>query len=108
MRIYCFKRPCYGIDNSLDKFKISITCKLAVFSNVKFISDDMIIFNERLNKHLKTLELLFSNIYDLNLKINKAKCIFRQKKLLFFGIEISESGTNVDPNKTDSLRHAEP
>ena len=42
-----------------------------------------------------------SRIVDL--KMNKAKYIFRQKKLSFFGIDISESGINADPNKTDSL-----
>ena len=37
-------------------------------SNVKFISDDMIIFNESLNEQLQTLVLSFSKIRDLNLK----------------------------------------
>ena len=68
----------------------------------------MIIFNESLNDHLKTLALFFSEICDLNLKINKARCIFGQKKISFFGIEISESGINADPNKTDFLRRAVP
>lgn len=74
-------------------------------SELKFIFDDMIIFNnERLNKHLKTPKLLLSKIYSLNLKINIAKCIFGQDKLSFFGDKISESGINADPNKAGSLR----
>ena len=40
-------------------------------SNVKFISDDMIIFNESLNEQLQTLVLSFSKIRDLNLKIKQ-------------------------------------
>ena len=56
---------------------------------------------------IKTLEQLFSKIRDLNLNINKAKCIIGQKKLSFLGVEISENGINTDPNKTETLRCAE-
>ena len=59
----------------------------------------MIIFNESLNEHSNPLEQLFSMIRDLNFKINKAKCIFGQNNLSFFGAEISESGINDDPSK---------
>ena len=34
---------------------------------------------------------------DLNSEINKAKYIFGQKKISFFGVEISESGINTEP-----------
>ena len=90
--IYHLKRLCYGINNSFEKFGKAITCKLGVMSNVKFIFDDIIICNESLNEHLKTLELLLPKICDLNLKINKAKCTFGQKKYLFSKLRLSKVG----------------
>ena len=56
----------------------------------------MIIFNESLNEHLKT-PVVFQNSWS-KFENKQNKCIFRQNKL----------SLNADPDKTDSLRHAEP
>ena len=63
----------------------------------------MIIFNESLNGLLKTLEILFSKFEN-----EQSRMYLWTKEISVFRVEISESGINADPNKTDSLRRAKP
>ena len=79
--IYRFKRLCFGINNSFEKFQKGITTSLGHLPNIKFISDDMIIFNKSLEDHLQTLDKLFTKIDELNLKLNRSKCLFGKTKL---------------------------
>ena len=68
--IYRFKRLCYGISNSFEIFQKAITEKIGDIENVKFISDDIIIYTENRKEHLLTIENLFKRLRKLCLKIN--------------------------------------
>ena len=63
MGFYCFKRLFHGINNSFEKFQRAIKWKLGVFSEVKFIFEDIIIFNESLNESLNNSgTIVFQNV----------------------------------------------
>ena len=104
--IYRFKRLCFGINNSFEKFQKGITTSLGHLPNIKFISDDMIIFNKSLEDHLQTLDKLFTKIDELNLKLNRSKCLFGKNEIKFFGVIISKDGVKADPSKIESLQQA--
>ena len=106
--IYRYKRLCYGLNNSFEKFQKGIAMHLDNMPNVKFISDDIIVYNKNIKEHLTTLEQLFNKIKDINVKINKSKCIFAQAEISFFGIVLSEKGIKADPKKIESLLQAKP
>ena len=94
--IYRFKRLYFGIKNSFEKFKKAITTSLGHLPNIKFISDHMIIFNKSLEDNLQTLDKLFTKIDELNLKLNRSKCLFGKNEIKFFGVIISKDGVKAD------------
>ena len=53
----------------------------------------MIIFNKSLEDHLQTLDKLFTKIDELNLKLNRSKCLFGKNEIKFVGVE---SNNNVE------------
>ena len=106
--VYRYKRLCYGINNSFEKFQKAITQKIGVIPNVKFIADDMIIYNKNIKEHIETIEKVFIKLRELNLKLNRNKCLFLQEKIAFFGIELSSDGVNADPKKIEALKNAKP
>ena len=104
--IYRFKRLCYGINNSFEIFQKAITEKIGDIENVKFLSDDIIIYTENRKEHLLTIETLFKRLHKLCLKINLSKCEFFKTKITYFGVELSAKGISADPNKIIALQNA--
>ena len=101
-----YTRLCYGINNAFEQFQKGLDQNIGKIKNVKFISDDLIIYTKTIKEHTKTLEKVFSKIKELNLRLNKEKCVFIKRKLSFFGIVLSEEGVTPDPEKIDSLQKA--
>ena len=66
--------------------------------------DDIVIFSESYEDHLKHLEAVFERISRHGLKLNPSKCKFYQRKVNYLGHVISEEGLQVDTEKTDALR----
>ena len=103
-----YKRLCYGINNAFEKFQKGLDQNIGKIKNVKFISDDLIIYTKTMNEHKETLEKVFMKIRELNLRLNKQKCVFMKKQISFFGVVLSENGVTPDPEKIESLKNAPP
>ena len=106
--VYRQKRLVYGINNSFEIFQRSMEQNFGCMKGVKFISDDIILYAKNDDELLQILHKVFEKVRTLGLKLNKTKCVFKQSKISFFGIEISEKGINPDPNKISNLRNALP
>lgn len=66
--------------------------------------DDVIIFGKGFEEMLENLNLVFSRLKEVNLKINKKKCIFFQKNVKYLGHIISEEGVTMDPEKIVAVK----
>ena len=101
-----FKRLCYGTNNSFEIFQKAIHQSLGNMPNTKFISDNIIIYTKTLQEHIITVKRLFEKLRDLNLKLNRKRCMFLQEKASFFGVILSNKGIQPDPDKLNFLRNA--
>ena len=81
-----FKRLCYGANIPFKIFQKAINQSLGNMPNTKFLSDDIVIYTKTLQEHTITIKRLFEKLRDLNLRLNKKKCIFLQEKISFFGV----------------------
>ena len=62
------------------------------FRNTLCYLDDVLVFSETFEQHLKDLQEVFSRFYSAGLKISPQKCKFAQRKCTFLGHEISKEG----------------
>ena len=65
--------------------------------------DDVIIFSETFDEHLKHLEEVFSRLRSAGLKLSPNKCFFAQKKLHYLGHVISKTGIEPDSQKVEKI-----
>ena len=87
-----FKRLCYGVNITFKIFQKAINQSLGNMPNTKFLSDGIIIYTKTLQEHIITIKRLFEKLRDLNLRLNRKKCIFLQEKISFFGVTLSKKG----------------
>ena len=69
-----------------------------------FYLDDICIFAETFNQMLDHIELVFSRLIELHLKIKPKKSYFFQTSLNFLGHILSSKGVLPNPEKVDNVR----
>ena len=61
--------------------------------------DDIIVFLETPQEHIKRLHGVFAKLASAALKLKPNKCEFFKKKITYLGYVVSEEGIEVDPKK---------
>ena len=67
--------------------------------------DDIIIFSQDELQHLEHLEIVFSCLQEVGLKMKRSKCDFFKSEIHYLGHLISPEGISLLPNKLDSIKH---
>ena len=67
--------------------------------------DDLIIFSDTFEEHLRRLDVVLTRLKKCNLKLSPEKCFFIQDKVPFLGHIVSENGVETDPSKIDKIRN---
>ena len=65
--------------------------------------DDIETWEENLLEHDNFLRKVLIKVRESGLKLNKNKCQFRKKSIVFFGHIISSEGIRVDASKTETI-----
>ena len=65
--------------------------------------DDIIVFSETPQEHIKRLHGVFQKLASAGLKLKPSKCEFFKKKITYLGHVVSEKGIEVDPKKTEAI-----
>ena len=66
--------------------------------------DDLIIFSDTFEEHLRRLNLVLTRLKECNLKLSPEKCFFIQDKVPFLGHIVSKDGIETDPAKIEKIR----
>lgn len=95
----------FGLQNSPISFQTLMANVLRDLNwkSVSVYVDDILIFSNSFEQHLKHLEQVFKRLKEANLKLQPTKCHFAVKKLKFLGHIISKNGIEVDPEKTKAM-----
>lgn len=70
--------------------------------------DDIIIFSENFDDHMKHLRIVLSKLATANLKINKEKSVFCQTTLKYLGHIVGSGGIQTDPEKVKAIEELPP
>lgn len=67
-------------------------------------SDDILVHGKTIEEHDNKFKKLEQRLRDNNLTINESKRIFRQQKIKFYAVILSECGLELDPGKPPATK----
>lgn len=103
-----YKRLNFGISSAAELFQHVIRQVLDGIPGVINLSDDILVFGKTLLEHDEALRSTFHRLKEKKLTLNKAKCVYRQTSLDFFGYTFSNGGFSPDFTKLRALQEAAP
>ena len=77
-------------------------------ANIIVYIDDLIIHSQNYEKHLTTLDELFTRLQAHNLKVNLNKCVFGSKEVMYLGFHLTESGIKPGIDKLKAVKQTLP
>ncbi len=92
----------FGINCAAEIFQNAIREALSGLKGALNISDDILIYGTDDDDHDANLEAALERLRERGLTLNKGKCIFKKKSLIFQGYVFSEHGISTRPSKSDS------
>ena len=101
--LYEFVFMPFGLRNSSCTFQ-RVMDNIFMKSNCVFIFlDDILVFSDSEEQHIKDLETVFKVLSDNNLKISVAKCEFLVTTIDFLGFKVSNTGIRPSANKCEII-----
>ena len=99
---------CYGLNSAPGVFQ---NCMNAVLGDVRHFAlafiDDIIVFSETFEDHIKHLGEVFDKLRKANLKLKISKCEFIKDQMNYLGHVISNDGISVDKQKVETVQNME-
>uniref|UniRef100_A0A3P9JCS6 ribonuclease H n=1 Tax=Oryzias latipes TaxID=8090 RepID=A0A3P9JCS6_ORYLA len=102
---YAFRRLPFGITSAPEIFQRKMTETLANLEGVEIFMDDVLIHAETEEQHDQRLAKVLKVIEAAGLKLNRAKCKFKQREVRFLGHIIDEAGVRADPQKVTGIEN---
>jgi len=80
-----------------------------VFGDVKFdfvyhYLDDLVVYSEDFDSHLKHLEIVLGRLRSAGLTVKPEKVVFATQEISFLGHLVSAAGVRIDPERTRAIR----
>ena len=102
---YEFNAAPFGLAQAPAYFQQLISIVLQDCSNFAMAYlDDIIIFSQNEEDHLKHIKIIFKKLKKADLKLKESKCDFFKKEIHYLGHLISVSGIQPLPEKLESIR----
>lgn len=100
-----FNRLPFGLSNSPATFqRLMEDCLGDLHLRICLIYlDDLIVFADTYEEHLRRLEKVFVRLRECNLKLSPKKCNFFKTRVKYVGHIVSERGVEADPDKIQKI-----
>lgn len=76
-----------------------------IFQIMLVYLDDILVYSSTFREHLQRLDVVFSRLKEMGLKVKLEKCHFLQEVVKFLGHQISARGIGTDPGKVEAVRN---
>lgn len=100
---FFFKRLPYGLNSSTEIFQRKMREILSGIDGVCITVDDVLIHHADAATHDVVLQEILKRIEKLGLRLNKAKCKFKQTEVKYCGQIFSAAGMKADPDKVAAI-----
>ena len=102
--LFEYKYMPFGLRNAAATFQRAMDKIFSTLLCVFIYLDDILVFSDDLESHLRDLEKVFEILNRYNLKISLHKCVFCVKELDFLGFNVSTAGLKPTENKINELK----
>lgn len=102
-KMYLWNRMPFGLRNSGSTFQRFINHVLRDISNIFVYLDDILVFTETRDEHLKVIESIFNRMQTYQTTLNVEKCTFLQREVTFLGHVVNEKGITISREKVRSI-----
>lgn len=99
---YRYLRMPYGISSGSEVFQRTMETLFEGYP-CEIIVDDLLVAGKDLEEHDEKLEKVMKRVREVGLKLNKAKCRFRQSQVSYVGHLITDKGIKPDPEKVTAI-----
>ena len=104
-----FKRASFGISTCPDYLKLLMNKLFFDCDSFCIVyMDDLLVFSESEEEHLKHLEIIFEKFRNTDLKLKLSKCQFWKKEIEYLGHLVSQEGIKVMPDKINTVLKIKP
>lgn len=100
---FCFTRLPYGINSASEIYQRKMEELLAGIEGVHSIIDDIIIHGKTKEEHDFRLAQVLERLKKAGIKLNKAKCRFRQPTVDFFGQTVTTKGVHPQIERVEAI-----
>ena len=100
---YAYKRLPMGLRSAGSAFQRFMDEVLRGIPNCFTYIDDILVFSENREEHLKHLAQVFTRLDHYGLILNKEKCIFEAPQRDFFGHKVSAEGVKPLDTKVEAI-----
>ena len=100
---YQFTVMPFGITNAPAVFQTMIERVLGDIPGVSAYIDDVVVYSESKQEHLKTLEEVLKRMRAFNLKANVNKCEFGKREIEVFGFLVANGTVRPSPSRVEAL-----
>ena len=100
----CNRMP-FGLQNAPATFqRLMMTCLGDLnYSVVLLYLDDIIVFSDNFDEHIKRLDKVFACLRQHGLKLKPSKCELLKTEVKYLGHIVSSKGISTDPDKTSKV-----
>ncbi|XP_075559289.1 uncharacterized protein LOC142590746 [Dermacentor variabilis] len=102
--LYCYNRLAFGIASAPALFQRRMELILQGLPNVQVYLDDIIVAEKE--NDTSVLRQVFQRLREHNLKLNKAKCQFREAQVSFLGHRINAKGLHPLQDNLEAVQAA--
>ena len=100
---YCFLRMPFGITSAQEIFQKRISQLLGDLPGVETDIDDILIWGKTKEEHDKRLNAVLKRCEEINLTLNKDKCLFGVSQVTYIGHILNAKGVQPDPEKVKAI-----
>ena len=101
--MFNFKRLSMGMRNAAQSFQRLLEHILQGMENTFCYLDDVLVFNNNEQDHLKTLEELFGRLEKAGMTLALSKCEFGKSKLDYLGYTVDSTGITPIRRKVEAI-----
>lgn len=105
---YQFRKMPFGISSAPEFFQRQMTKILYGLEGVVCMMDDILVHGIDTKEHDERLAKVMKRIADAGMTLNKKKCQYRVRELIFLGHHISKEGISPDPEKVRAITDMRP
>ena len=104
--LFQFKVMPFGLSNAPGTFErlMETVLRGMQWERAVLYLDDIIVFSDSIEEHLKRLEEILQRLRAANLMLKPKKCHFFKRQVEFLGHIVSQDGVRTDPQKVEAIK----